>query len=401
MPVNPDEEEALMKRQGFGLGLAVLLLGAVNAWSEPYLAAWKGVNCNACHVNQTGGYLRNDFGKNYGNTLQTFDWQGISEAAQKIQHETPSWIATGLDIHQNYSVIFYPSSNFNQNSFEQSFYLQAPPTAHSDFSIQFKANELVSGVFTYRIDEGGVGEFYGLVSGMPEGTYVKFGRILVPYGLELADDNSLVRWTLNSAFSFDTGSIQNGIECGTYPDPFFINAALFNGQPFSGSVTAPGFNEKVFSAKGGMHFSEITLGGSVYGANLDLQNQQMRYGAYGWGRVGPAVILAEYDRGYDGIGTTAPGPVTSQTNYQAYHVSAEVDLGNDVYLRLTNEWLDDSLEQDQDALHGGFDGFRDVVSIRCYPVRNLKTQIDFIRLDPQGIVNNPTYAVVADAFVFY
>src|SRR5579883_2514031 len=103
-----------MGRQRLVTGLAVLFLSAANAWAEPYLAAWKGVNCNACHVNQTGGWLRNDFGKNYGNTLQTFDWQGISETAQKIQHETPSWVFTGLDIHQNYAALFQSNSNLNQ-----------------------------------------------------------------------------------------------------------------------------------------------------------------------------------------------------------------------------------------------------------------------------------------------
>ena len=46
-------------------------------------------------------------------------------------------------------------------------------------------------------------------------------------------------------------------------------------------------------------------------------------------------------------------------------------------------------------------GFRDVLSLRCYPVRNLKTQIDFIRIDPVNTVDNPNYAVLADAFVFY
>src|SRR5579862_8343308 len=105
-----------MRGNRWGVGLAVLFLGAVNAWAEPYLAAWKGVNCNACHVNQTGGYLRNDFGKNYGNSLQTFDWQGISEEAQKIQHNTPSFIAMGIDIHQGYQTTWNYKQPVAQNT---------------------------------------------------------------------------------------------------------------------------------------------------------------------------------------------------------------------------------------------------------------------------------------------
>jgi hypothetical protein len=374
---------------------AIMTLTVSGAWAEPYLAAWKGVNCNACHVNQTGGWLRNDFGKNYGNTLETFDWQGISEAAQKIQHNTPTWVSTGLDIHQGYGATFQPNSNLNQNA----FYLGSPgsafPPSHSSFSIQTKANEFVSGVFTYRIDQGGVGEFYGLVSGLPEGAYLKFGKFLTPYGLELSDDNSLIRGNLNGVFSFDVAAPQNGAEIGVYPDPVFLNFAVFDGEVNGGGVTVPGYSEKVFSSRGGVSFSQITLGGSIYGANLDLSNRELLYGAYGWGRVGPVVILAEYDQGYDGLGPVQAGPVTQQTNYQDYHASAEVDLGNSVYLRLTNEWLNDSLSQN------AADGFRDVLSIRCYPVRNLKFQLDLIRLDPLTTANNPSYAAVADAFAFY
>src|SRR5579859_2911684 len=108
-----------MKSRGISCLLAFLSFCATKSWAEPYLAAWKGVNCNACHVNQTGGWLRNDFGKNYGNTPQTFDWQGISEAAQKFQHNTPSWLAVGVDLHEAYTAHFNNNSALNLNNFNQ------------------------------------------------------------------------------------------------------------------------------------------------------------------------------------------------------------------------------------------------------------------------------------------
>src|SRR5579885_1208016 len=95
-----------MRKLSLRVDMVILSLNAADAWAEPYFAAWKGVNCNACHMNPTGGWLRNDFGKNYGNTLETFDWAGISEAAQKIQHNAPSWVAVGLDLHEGYRAAF-------------------------------------------------------------------------------------------------------------------------------------------------------------------------------------------------------------------------------------------------------------------------------------------------------
>src|SRR5690242_17995885 len=104
MHVRPSSAEAVrstrsggetMRFLSFSLVAAVFLGWISKAGAEPYLAAWKGANFNACHVNQTGGWLRNDFGKNYGNGLETFDWQGLSEAAQTIKHNSPSWVSTG------------------------------------------------------------------------------------------------------------------------------------------------------------------------------------------------------------------------------------------------------------------------------------------------------------------
>src|SRR5258708_16279510 len=99
-----------MKRYWVGMTIFLFLVILSNAWAEPYFASWKGVNCNACHLNQTGGWGRNDFGKNYGSSLETFDWQGLSEAAQTIKHVTPSLVSTGGDIHGSYS------ATFNQHS---------------------------------------------------------------------------------------------------------------------------------------------------------------------------------------------------------------------------------------------------------------------------------------------
>jgi hypothetical protein len=388
-----------MRKILFWAVLVVLFLGTSGGWAEPYLAAWKGVNCNACHVNQTGGWLRTDFGKNYGNSLQTFDWQGISEAAQKIQHATPSWIAIGMDIHEGYNTT-QNYHNFPPTANTSSFTSGAGPVSRQDFSIQVKANEVVSGVFTYRLDESYTREAYGLISNLPEGGYIKFGTFMMPYGLTLTDDNSLVRSPLG--FSFDI-SQPGGLEVGMYPDPGFLNIALTNGDvgpvtTLAGNVVT---NEKILSAKGGVSFSQFTLGGSLLVANLDEPGgtnttiassaQTILYGAFGWGRVGPVILLAEYDQGHDESVQNG----IQQDNLMAYHVSAEVDLGNDVYLRLVDEKFEDSLQESSS------DEVRQVASIRCYPMRNLKTQIDLQREQPTAVTNQPSYSLLADAYVFY
>src|SRR5450432_3219433 len=47
----------------------VVLLRATPAAAEPYLAVQEGYKCNVCHVNPTGGGLRNEFGLTYAKLL--------------------------------------------------------------------------------------------------------------------------------------------------------------------------------------------------------------------------------------------------------------------------------------------------------------------------------------------
>jgi hypothetical protein len=384
-----------------------VLLETSPVWAEPYFAAWKGVNCNACHVNETGGWIRNDFGKNYGNSLETFDWQGISDAVQTIRHNTPSFVSAGLDFHETYGALFYPgASNLNRNAFDENspFF----PPGRQSYSVAIKANENISGVFTYRLDEDLTKEAYGLISNLPAGAYIKLGKFGMPYGLELADDNSLTRELLGpgGVFSFDNPT-NDGVEAGFYPDIFFLNAAVVNGNDGTAISPGPGgqtvsLSEKAFSAKGGFNLPQITLGGSIYGENLDLSTAKVRYGAFGWGRLGPVVLLGEFDSGYDNNGPAVLGPATSQDNYTAYHASLETDLGSSVYLRFASEWFDDSLRT------AAYDGFRHVLSLRCYPVRDFKCQVDFQRMDPTA--GTPSYVLAGskayygaslDTFIFY
>ena len=392
----------------------VILIGWVSsAWSEPYLAAWKGVNCNACHLNQTGGWGRNDFGKNYGNGLETFDWQGLSEAAQMIKHSTPSWVVTGVDIHEAYRATFNKNSVLDQNG----FYPNNPNyPVGGNFSFCAKANEAISGVFTYKLDQGYMSEVYGLISGLPEGLYFKLGRFTLPYGLELADNDSLVRSALNSSLSFDRIP-PDGFEAGIYPGNVFINAAVFNGDTqrlldysIPSTPVTQARSEKIVSARGGINFPEFTLGGSVYGENLDFAEKKVRYGAFGWAHLGPMVVLGEFDSGYD-YQTIVYDPNLfvftdlGQNNYTAYHASLEADLGKSVYLRATSEYIDHSVKSLFQV--GVFDGFRHILSLRCYPVRNFKLQIDAARMDATSgspfevAVGSPNYSLTVDTFIFY
>ena len=354
----------------FSAFAGILLLWTVsNVWSEPYFAARKGVSCNACHANETGGYARNDFGRNFGDGLQTFDWEGISNDAETPKQFPSRRLAIGGDLHLGYMVNdTIQASTFDQG--RQLFYLMA------------YLNEAVKGVVCYS--PSGAKEIYGLVSNLPAGGYVKIGTFHVPYGLMIPDDNSYIR----SGLGFTFTRVENGIEAGIYPDPVFLKAAVFNGN----GASALGIDQqKAFSGWGGFDLTDFTLGASGYYQTPSSTQQtgyQLRYGGFGWARIWRIVFLGEYDRGYSAMDYAGVNVDRSI----AIHGSAEIDCGNSFFVRLQREFLNPSLA-------AGDESYRDVAGVRFFPVQNLQVSLDCQVIEPQ--VGSVTAGFIADTHFFF
>ena len=90
----------------------VVLLRAAPATAEPYLAVMTGYKCNVCHVNPTGGGLRNDFGITYAKVLLP---------AETVDNTLDSWtgkitdrLRVGGDLRTDWSRDTQPNSPSTQ-----------------------------------------------------------------------------------------------------------------------------------------------------------------------------------------------------------------------------------------------------------------------------------------------
>ena len=164
-----------------GVVAAVLAPVSVVAESEPYLAVRMGLKCSSCHVNRTGGGMRNDFGAIFGganlpsrNTGFQFQNRALNDwlrmggnfrvaGTANLSDATPQ---TGLDINR------------------ANLYLEA---------------KLIEGKLTLYVDEtlapGGANsrEFFALVEVPSITGYAKAGTFFLPSGLRILDDHEFIR----------------------------------------------------------------------------------------------------------------------------------------------------------------------------------------------------------------
>jgi hypothetical protein len=220
---------------------AVLLVVPAGAMAEPYLAVLHGYKCNQCHTNPTGGGMRNRFGSIYSQVelpANTVSADGLrrflglvggpaaSDAAPEstfFSGYVTNFLGVGGDFRFTSATVIQPREDTSSTSFEVS-----EGNLYGNF-------ELLAGVLSFYLDEkvapGGASsqEAYGLVRG-PLDSYLKLGRMNLPFGLRIEDDAAFIR----ELTGFNFGVQDVGLELGLEPGPLSVNVAVSNGTGGTG-----------------------------------------------------------------------------------------------------------------------------------------------------------------------
>lgn len=255
---------------------ALLAPKASNA--EPYFAVRQGMKCVSCHVNPSGGGMRNSYGNIWAQTV-------LPERRIEVA-DVEMW--TGA-INRYLAVGGNLRANGN--------YLDVP---HADTQSEFDIEEMrVYGAVTivpdrllFYVDEkiapgGSVNlEAYARIASADQRWYVKAGQMYLPYGWRLEDDSAFIRQATGIGFATPDKGVEVGFETNTWS----TQLAITNGSA-GGSETDEGKQASLRTE----HISAVwRLGASVNYNDADAGDRQMQ-GVFAGLKTGPVAWLAEAD----------------------------------------------------------------------------------------------------------
>ncbi len=327
------------------------LLFTSTLFAEPHFAFREGFKCSACHVNKTGGGKRTaDFGAIYPATYFTPLWGNATEKSENFSTDLNDFISIGGDFIAINETQFSVDETVKKKGNSTPYARETQNTFAIDSGSLYLEAQLVPDMLSLYIDEtvtpsgASSREAFILIQNLPYQSYIKAGRMLLPYGISVWDDETLVRQV--TGFNFDNQDM--GISLGLEPGNFSWNLALSNGtQGGRDDNTA-----KQISSVGSVYLSNIILGGSFsYNKSQGIKN--VLAGPFAAFTLGPVTLHGEVDW----ISTES-----SQINQNQFVAlgSLEYWLRQSINIRLAYDFLDpyDDIEEDEKSrLFLGFDAY--------------------------------------------
>ena len=250
-----------MKRLILLVALTIILLDPLQAL--PRFAARTGAKCQSCHVNPTGGGMRNFYGSTtYGrDALPIKSWQeeyGLDDFSTQLS----DFFSYGIDFRFLY---FYQ----NQSGATRSSFFPMQADVYSNLKLSKKINIYANPAFGLFQRY----EIFAMANVLPLNGYVKLGRMTPSYGLRLDDHTAYVR----EATPFrNNGGQDVGAEIAVAPGPLMLVGAVLNGSTGDRAGDKPRAILSRVSAQFSAGLLNVLIGGSTYNvSNLYSANDRI------------------------------------------------------------------------------------------------------------------------------
>ena len=258
--------------------IAIVVLTPALAHAIPRYSARYQQKCALCHMNPSGGGMRNLYASQYLVPEEIAWAKPKNDVLSKIDPEITKGVTIGTDFR-----LFHRYSNDNQ-----------PPTnffqMQGDIYLAFQMDDNLS--LYYDQGMSSKYELFGMWQGLPLTGYVKAGRFVPSYGWRFDDHTMFVREDLGF---FPPANSDVGIEFGISPGRSDIQLAVLNGN--RGSTYDN--DKKLAACLSGVyrfHLADVgvALGGAGYWQDGDASNYGTGgfFGSLTWWRL---VWLGELD----------------------------------------------------------------------------------------------------------
>lgn len=299
-----------MKRSiGSAVALVLWLSSPSSSFAEPYMAVREGLPCSACHVNVTGGGKRTDLVATHANEiLRVPDWDFMgtfNRPAEAFTGEVNQYIGVGADLRVDYNAVFQDTPDADGLVDNDKVFRGNLESNEIDVSeaVGYFEVRLIPEVLTLYVDQAVAPntnnrEAWAMVRLPWWGSFLKAGRMFLPYGLQLQDDTAFIRGgyngSANTGFSFDQQ--QAGFEVGVQPDPFSAVFAVSNGPSGDTDVQVTGTVSAMFTDLPVVR--NVYVGGSFSHVNPPSASTTL-FGFFGGFNIENLTLLGEVDFRYD------------------------------------------------------------------------------------------------------
>jgi hypothetical protein len=307
--------------------IIVALLRAAPAEAEPYLAVQEGYKCNVCHVNPTGGGLRNEFGTSYSKLL--LPAETLDGALDSWTGKITDRLRVGGDLRADWSRLTAPNTPSAQSFALEQFRVYADLTLLPD-RLGIYVDEQIA-------PNGSLNEeAYVRYGSTTDGFYIKGGQFYLPFGWRLQDQTAFVRTVTGINMTTPDKGVEVGYEHSSWSAQFDFTNGASNATSSANTGSGYQVTSQVVYTK---PIWRLGLAGSFTQSNI---GDRRVGGLFAGLKTGPIAWLAEadlvHDDSFPGGRTLASGLLEGDWHFLKGH-----------NLKLTAEYSDPdrSIRQDQ------------------------------------------------------
>lgn len=296
-----------MQRGGvWGWLVLPVLLTAQAAGAEPYLAVREGLPCGSCHVNRNGGGKRTDLVATHAAEILRYpDFLGrFSRPVEWFSGEITPLVSIGGDLRSS-AALFFQDRGVNGRVRNDKVWRDRLEQTRLETTLAALYGELrlIPDRVTLYVDQRfspttDNREAFALLSGfLPWDGFVKVGRMYLPYGLQLQDDEAFIRGgrsrgssSASTGFSFNLQ--ESGGEIGFAPGPLTLLLAVTDGAGADRDVRVTGTAYLLFDD---VPVLRTFLLGSSFSRVGPPRSSTQVFGFFAGTNLGPLTLLGEAD----------------------------------------------------------------------------------------------------------